>query len=107
MGMGIATFKIVLLLHVVIQTLIYYILTEILSKVLIQYRGIYIIIYVKGNLAGYMIHQVEDRAKSHALAWDLPSILLSGNFIVYCTCIPVIPEFIPDSIPNSIPDSRV
>ena len=29
-GMGIATFKIVLLLHVVIQTLIYYILTEIL-----------------------------------------------------------------------------
>ena len=50
-GMGIATFKKVLLLHVVIQTLIYYILTEILSKVLIQYQGVY---------------------KSHALAWDLP-----------------------------------
>ena len=48
-GMGIATFKIVLLLHVVIQTLIYYILTEILPKVLIQYQGVY---------------------KFHALAWD-------------------------------------
>ena len=33
-GMGIATFKILLLLHVVIQTLIYYILTEIIDTIL-------------------------------------------------------------------------
>ena len=57
------------------------------------------------------MYQVEDRAKFHALAWDLAlssSILLSGNFIVYCIpVIPVIPEFIPDSIPNSqIPGFR-